>query len=292
MHQIEALARRAAAMFTHDDDGLLAPPGLTGLRVLRHRRPTVLQATLYDPVVCLILQGRKETTLAERRVEFGPGEALLVSHDLPVSSRITEASDEAPYLALMLALDFSLLRRLGDPVHAPLPGDDDALALDVHHAAPELVDAFGRYLALGDAPREREVLGPLVTTELHFRILQAPSSGMLRRLLREDTTTAGVARAIERIRAGFRDRLVVPELAQSVGMSASTFHQHFKAITRRSPLQYQKELRLLEAHRLLTAERARVSDVAFRVGYESPSQFSREYSRKFGTAPSAARVSS
>lgn len=262
----------------------LASP-LPGLVLLRHPRPTPLSATLYEPVVCLILQGEKETAAGETRLRFGPGESLVVSHVLPVVSRITQASPASPYLALVLSLDVALLRSLYDEVGPAAVETPRAQAMDVHPADPRLVDALSRYLALADDALEQRVVGPLLLRELHFRLLVAPHGGMLRRLLRHDSHASGIERALARLRRDFREPIAVPALAQAVGMSPSSFHKHFKAVTSTTPLQYQKELRLLEARRLLSVEGRSVSSAAFEVGYESANQFSREYARKFGVAP-------
>jgi transcriptional regulator GlxA family with amidase domain len=143
-----------------------------------------------------------------------------------------------------------------------------------------------RYLALADSPSDAKVLAPLVSKEIHYRLLVAPFGGMLRRLIRHDSKESAISRAIGYIRDDVRSAIVIPELARRVWMSASSFHEHFKTITRTTPLQYQKELRLLEARRLLKTGGASVTTAAFDVGYESASQFSREYARKFGVPPS------
>lgn len=259
-----------------------------GLLLLEHRWPTALEATLYEPVICLILRGRKEMTLGDRTVAFGAGECLLVTHDMPVVSQVTSARPDAPYLALVLSLDVTLLRSLYEDVPELSLQTAPARSLDVFAADAALLDSLARYLRLTTSPVEARVLGPLVLKEIHFRLLASPSGNMLRALLRHDSTASQVARAIRHIRRGFRERIAVPELARSLGMSQSSFHQHFKAVTETTPLQYQKELRLLEARRLLVSEGRSVSDAAYEVGYESPTQFSREYARKFGSPPSQA----
>ena len=258
---------------------LIAP--LPGLRLLRHHVRTAFEATLYEPVICLILQGRKETSFGDGTYRLGVGECVLVSHDLPVVSRIVEA----PYLALLLDVDLDTLRGLYDELGAS-PGDAaEASALEVHRASPRLLDALGRYLALIESPTDARVLGPMIAKEIHYRLLMDPTGGMLRSLIRYDSHAALVARAIALLRRDFRAPIVIAGLARAVGMSVSSFHRHFKAVTSLSPLQYQKELRLLEARRLLIAGVHSVSTTAFEVGYESLSQFSREYSRKFGRPP-------
>jgi AraC-like DNA-binding protein len=230
----------------------------------------------------LILQGRKDVSIAGQALSFGHGECLLVSHDLPVCSRIAKA----PYLALVFAVDSATIRKLYDEVAEAAMDSEPAQAAVTHRADPNLLDVLRRYLALADAPADAKVLGPLLSKEIHYRLLMAPFGGMLRRLIRHDSNASAVARAMGHIRGDIRAPMVVPLLARQVGMSASAFHKHFKAITATTPLQYQKELRLLEARRLLKRRGASVTATALDVGFESPSQFSREYARKFGVPPS------
>lgn len=259
---------------------------LPGLLLLRYRRPTNLEATFYESVVCLILQGRKETTLGERIVDSGPGESLIVSHDLPVVSQVTKASPEKPYLAMILTLDIEILRSLHGKVVTQADMETDrARALDANVTAPDLIDALGRYLSLAAKPSETEVMAPLILQEIHFRLLLTPHGGMLRRLSWSGSHASKIARAIAYLRQNFRAPLSVPDLAKAVGMSTSSFYKHFRSITATTPLQYQKDLRLLEAQRLLSAAEHSVSSAAHEVGYESSTQFSREYARKFGTSP-------
>lgn len=255
---------------------------IEGLTILRYARPTSFESSIYEPVFCLIVEGSKQTTIGGETRTAKPGEGLLVSHDLPVVSRVVRA----PYLALILALDLELLRGLRDGIDERAPEPHAARALEVHRVEPALIDALGRYLDLVKSPRDRAVLGPLVSKEIHYRLLAAPVGAMLRRMLWKGSSESAVARAIARIRKDYKTALSIPELAHESGMSPASFHKHFKAVTHSSPLQYQKELRLLDAKRLLASGTASVSSVAFDVGYESPSQFSREYARRFGAPPS------
>jgi AraC-like DNA-binding protein len=280
---VEQFATRALRLVPRSGKG--GPqliPLLPGLRLLWQPRATAFEASVYEPVVCLIVQGRKATTFGERTLEAGAGQCLLVSHDLPVVSRVLEA----PYLSLLLDVELGLLRTLYDEVADAGFDAPPARALEVHEADAALLDALHRYLALVDSPTDAKVLGPLITKEVHYRLLIAPFGGMLRHLVRHDSQASAVARAIAHIRRDYRLPIAVAELARSVGMSTSSFHKHFKSVTASSPLQYQKDLRLLAARQLLVGGQASVSDVAFQVGYESPSQFSREYARKFGGPPS------
>jgi AraC-like DNA-binding protein len=255
---------------------------IDGLQVLRQHLRSSFEASLYEPVLCLILQGGKQVAIGGQTLSFGPGECLLVSHDLPVWSRITEA----PYLALVFNIDIATVRELYDKVTESALDSERARAAQTHQADPALLDALRRYLTLADSPTDAKVLGPLTSKEIHYRLLVAPFGGMLRSLIRHDSNASAIARAIGQIRDDIRSPIAIPDLARRVGMSSSSFHKHFKTITSTTPLQYQKEIRLLEARRLLTTGGASVTAAAFDVGYESLSQFSREYARKFGVSPS------
>jgi transcriptional regulator GlxA family with amidase domain len=191
-------------------------------------------------------------------------------------------------LALVLEIDTATLENLRDQVSGSLLDGAPLHAAVTHRADAGLIDAFGRYLALVGSPSDARVLGPLIAQEIHYRLLVAPFGGMLRDVIRDDSNPRAIARAIGHMRRDIRSPIAIPDLARRVGMSASTFHKHFKAITATTPLQYQKDLRLLEARRLLQAGEPSVTAVAYQVGYESPSQFSREYTRKFGRPPSHA----
>jgi AraC-like DNA-binding protein len=280
---LQRLAEQASgrAPFVGNGGQQIARP-MAGLQVLRQSVPSSFEASLYEPVLCLILQGAKEVTIGEQTLPFGPGECLLISHELPVCSRITKA----PYLAVVFEISLGTIRELYDKVAESAPDSEHASAAQTHEADSGLLDALCRYTALADSPADAKVLGPLTSKEIHYRLLTAPFGGMLRSLLRYDSNASAITRAIGHIRADIRSPIAIPDLARRVGMSASSFHKHFKAITSTTPLQYQKELRLLEARRILRTEGASVTAAAFDVGYESPTQFSREYARKFGVPPS------
>ena len=275
----EQVSRRVPAA-SHGRQQTAQP--MDGLVLLRQDSPSPLEASLYEPVLCLILQGRKEVTIGEHTLSFGPGECLLVSHDLPVRSQITSA----PYLALVFAVDVATIRKLYDEVAESALVSEYARFAETHRADAGLIDALCRYAGLADSPADARVLGPLVAKEIHYRLLMAPFGGMLRSLIRHDSNASAIARAIGHIRGDIRSPIAIPDLARRVGMSGSSFHKHFKTITSTTPLQYQKELRLLEARRLLQTDGASVTTAAYQVGYESSSQFSREYARKFGVPPS------
>ncbi|MEM1334598.1 MAG: AraC family transcriptional regulator [Actinomycetota bacterium] len=296
MREVIELSRRLdRTRSALSDSGRFVASDIDGFGLVESTTPSPLVATLYRPVVCLILQGAKVVELGSDAVLCEEGRSIIVSHELPIRSRITEASAERPYLALILDLDVALLRRLVDDVDGVDGVDADsrdrrAVALDVGTADEAVIDAFGRLLALCDSPTEAPVLAPLVVHEIHFRLLLAEHGAVLRRLLHRESHASRISKAIGHIRAHLAEPLTVPDLARSAGMSASSFHEHFRAVTATTPLQYQKELRLLEARDQLGVGNRTVTEVAFAVGYQSPTQFSREYSRKFGTPPSADRA--
>ena len=287
--EIQALASQASSYLANNKDNSEASKPLPGMFLLQEFETSEFVPALYEPVVCLILQGRKETVLGDTTLRLAPGDSLVVSHDVPVVARITQASTRKPYLALLLTVDLSLLRSLYEEVSDALPesGAHCTSSAAVEKGSPRLLNCLSRYLKLADDPLEAKVMAPLLQREIHFRLLMASHGSMLRELLRHDSHASNISRAIARIRRDFRTSIVVPELAREFGMSSSSFHKHFKSITSVTPLQYQKELRLLEAKRLLQVGGHPVSDVAYEVGYESPNQFSREFSRKFGASPSS-----
>ncbi|HEY1098207.1 MAG TPA: AraC family transcriptional regulator [Myxococcota bacterium] len=268
-----------------------------GLSILRERERTAFESMLYEPTFCLILQGRKQTTFGDTTYASSAGQCLVISHDIAVDARVVEA----PYMSLLMRLDVGLLRSLADDVAAAGFAHDAGATMTVKPAAPELLDALGRLLSSTSssisssssssssssaAMVQASVLAPLVVKELHYRLLLAPCGGMLRRMALHDPSASAVARAVAHIKKHFRDDIGVPQLTKLAGMSASSFHRHFKAVMASTPLQYQKDLRLLEARRLITQQGMAITAAAFDVGYESPSQFTREYGRKFGVAPS------
>lgn len=256
------------------------------LSVYTREEVSDIEASVYEPVMCLILQGSKITSIGDQRVDLRPGDALVVSHDLPVASRITRASRAEPYIAVLLALDLALVRGLHDQMAADSLPEAEARPLSAWQAEPGWLDPLTRYFELMDHPMDAQVLGPAILREVHYRLMRVPIGAMLRRLLRTDSHASRVALAIHMLRREFRTQLRVTDLAQRAGMSPSSFHAHFKAVTGTTPLQYQKDLRLIEARALLRTQGATVSDAAYGVGYESPTQFSRDYSKKFGVPPS------
>lgn len=225
--RLEALLEQARHLMPRPRRGQgqdIARP-LADLVLLRQDLPSPIDASLYEPVLCLILQGRKQVSVAGDTFSFGPGECLLVSHDLPVRSRITKA----PYCALVFAVSLATIRKLYDEVADSSRDTDSAHSAQTHRADDALLDALHRYMALATSPADAKVLGPLIAKEIHYRLLVAPFGGMLRSLIRHDSHASAISRAIGHIRSDIRSPVAIPELARQVGMSVSSFHKHFRA---------------------------------------------------------------
>lgn len=266
---------------------LPAETGLAGLTTVCARRPSAIRAMVYEPSVCLILQGSKETIIGEDRMTLSAGQSVVVSHMVPCVSQIVQATPAKPYVALVFELDLTLLRSLVDEV-PPVP-DRGGRGVRIGSIDTALLDAMARLFDLVEKPDEQTVMAPLIAREIHFRLLLGDSGLGLRRLLDRGSAASRISLAIAQLKEQFTESIVVADLAHAAGMSLSTFHTHFKSVTAKTPLQFQKELRLMEARRLLSAGGHNVSMAAFEVGYESPTQFSREYARKFGVSPKVDR---
>lgn len=265
------------------------PTGVAGLDLVRQRAPSEIYPVVYQPIFCLVLQGVKETYLGSRTVRFARMESLIVGLDLPALARVVEASRQKPYVALALALDMALIRDLAAETDARSFGREPVEAVVSGEADEAVLDAMGRLFALHDKPDAARVLESLIRKEIHYWLLTARHGGILRELVEKDSHAARIAQAIAVIRRGYASSLRIEDLARAAGMSGSAFHAHFKAITGTTPLQFQKQLRLMEARRLMQAEKLTVASTAFQVGYESPTQFSREYARHFGASPRSDR---
>ncbi len=240
-------------------------------------------SSLYHPMLCLVLQGAKEVTIGDRMLRYDPASYFVATLELPVSGQIVDASPEHPYICVSLALDQDVIAALVPDV--PSGTERDGAGFAVSPVTAPLLDSWARMLALLDAPHDVPVLAPLFEREIVYRLLQGPQGGVLRQIARSDSRLAQVREAISWIRRHYDEPLRIETLAEIAAMSLASFHRHFKAATAMSPLQYQKTLRLQEARRLLVA-RADATHAAYSVGYESASQFSREYTRMFGAPPS------
>lgn len=240
---------------------------------------------MYEPALCVVLQGTKLTSLDNRSLRLSAGDSVIISHHVPVYAKITQASTEAPYLALIVKIDLKLIRDLQLEIEQTFESSDRALSVDSEKADTALIHTLDRFVTAITDPLDAEIIGPSIYRELHVRMLRARHGGMLREMVPTDSAANSIARAIEHIRSSYRSRLPVTDIAREVGMSESSFHQKFREITGTTPNQYQKTLRLIEAHSLLSLEGYSVSAAAFAVGYESANHFSRDYSRRFGIPP-------
>ncbi|UCJ19207.1 AraC family transcriptional regulator [Pseudomonas sp. MM211] len=259
---------------------------IEGLSLAYTAAPSLPMPTLYRPCLCIIAQGRKEIRLGAEQYFYDPLNYLVASVTLPVTGQVIEATPELPYLSLKLDIDPAMISSLlaeAGPIGLPTPGPNRALFVD--RLDPSMLDAVIRLLRLLDTPRDAAMLAPLALREIFYRLLRSPQGQRLRELVMADSQSHRIARAIEWINQHYDKPLRIEELAREVNLSASTLHHRFKAVTALSPLQYQKQLRLQEARRLMFSEGLEAASASFRVGYESPSQFSREYSRLFGAPP-------
>ncbi len=257
-----------------------APTAVDGLSVMRRRRPAPVEPVVYEPVLCVVLEGAKEVWHGEVPVHFVPGQSSVISFHMPTRARILEA----PYLSLGLRIDPKLLHEIAAEIDLPEGGAAGVVSLGEADGA--VMDALARMFRLGATPGAIPQLAPLIRRELHYWLLNSSHGPALRELARPASHAARIARATAEIRRNYDAPLRVGDLARGAAMSDTSFHARFKDLTGTTPLQFQKRLRLLEARRLIEAGGQGVSQAAFAVGYESPTQFSREFSRMFGRAPS------
>ncbi|WEK47025.1 MAG: AraC family transcriptional regulator [Candidatus Andeanibacterium colombiense] len=274
-------ARRYAD--AHADRSGIATTPVEGLAILRETAPTMLQYAVSKPLVALVLQGGKRVTMGSRTFDFGAGESLLITTDVPTVSQITSASRALPYYSLVLELDPAIIAGLVDEVGA-VPFETDQ-PVRVDPTATEVADAALRLLRLLDRPGTLAVLGPQLSRELHYWLLNGRHGGAIRALGVTDSHAQRIGRAVAMLRDHYAEPVKVETLAEAAGMSLSAFHVHFRGITSMSPLQFQKQLRLIEARRRMLASGETIGNAAYGVGYESVPQFTREYGRMFGQPP-------
>jgi AraC-like DNA-binding protein len=266
------------------EDGTVEP--LEGLRLRRASSPTELGHGVSYPALCVIAQGSKEVLLGDNRYRYDPAHYLITTAALPIASRITEASEERPYLGLVLRLDPTLVGSVMVEAGHPEPQGHAAVkAIDVSPLDAGLLDAVVRLVRLLDSPTEARFLAPLVTREIVYRLLRGEQGGRLRHTAVLGGHSHRIARALERLRKDFDQPLRIEDIARELGMSVSGFHHHFKAVTAMSPLQFQKQMRLQEARRLMLGEDLDAASAGYRVGYGDASHFNREYKRLFGAPP-------
>jgi AraC-like DNA-binding protein len=268
-----------------EGDGMhrTAIPGLHCIRLseLQMQLPSV-----YQPSICVIVQGAKQVLLEEEIYRYAPPQFLAVSVDLPLVGQVIEATRDAPYLCLAIDIDArtiaDLIAQSGD---AGWSRGDTSRGLFVGELDAAMQESALRLTRLLESPRDIPVLAPLMLREFHYRILCSPYGPAIAQMAIAGSNTHKIGQIIRRMRSNYAEPIRVEELASLANMSPSSFHQHFKAVTAMSPVQYQKRLRLTEARHLLMAENSDAASAAYRVGYQSVSQFSREYARMFGAPP-------
>ncbi|CAA9554817.1 MAG: Transcriptional regulator, AraC family [uncultured Thermomicrobiales bacterium] len=257
--------------------------GLTILRSNQERPPAHL---IFKPALCLVLQGAKWANFGDKRYDYRAGQALVVSVELPALGRVAEASPAEPYLGVIIEFDLAAMREVMENLATrPEPSTELGPGVFVSDVDGPMADCALRLIRLLDTPDAIPILAPLIMRELSYWLLTGPRGGDIARIALANSHSRQLVRAIHLLRDRFMDPMRIEELAMTAGMSPSAFHRQFKAFTSMSPLQYQKQLRLLEARRLMATDAANAETAAFQVGYESSSQFSREYSRMFGTPP-------
>lgn len=279
---LQAVRRYAAAHATADG---LATTCVPGLRMMCVPAPSGPMHSIYRPLVCLVLQGAKRMTVDGETREVHAGDSVLVSADVPVTGRIVQASPAAPYCAVAQELDLALLAQLC--VELPLPPLEPGRtgALSVQDGEAAVLDCVSRLMGLLERPEAVPLLQPGIARELHYWLLAGSHGPALRRLAAPDGYASRLGEAMRILRTEYRTAISVERLAAAARMSVSAFHRHFRALTSLAPLQFQKQLRLVEARRLMRDLGLPASAAAFEVGYQSVPQFTREYARMFGAPP-------
>ena len=266
------------------EDGVLE--AFPNFFLARASQPTERTHHVSTPAFCVIAQGCKQVVLGEEAFRYDPGHYLISTIDLPVVSQVVEASKEQPYLSLRLNLDASLVASImmESGIEARR-SDASTKAMDVSSLDGNMLDAVVRLARLLDTPDEIQILSPLIIREIVYRLLRGEQGARLSHLLASGAETRRISEAIRHMRMNFDQSLRIDDIAHELGMSVSGFHHHFKSVTAMSPLQFQKQIRLQEARRLMLGEDLDAASAGFRVGYEDPSYFSRDYKKLFGAPP-------
>jgi AraC-like DNA-binding protein len=257
-----------------------------GLALSRWEKATELRNTFSNPVVGLAVQGSKCAIIGREEYRHDAGDCCIVGVDMPIVSYVTFASPEKPFLSIALSLDRQLIAQLATEIQfSASSGPCSTRGMSIFKAERELLNAILRLVEVLDRPKDIQVMAPLIIREIHYRLLTGQQGAWLRTVCTVGTKTNQIAQAITSLRKTYKESLSIDELAVSVDMARSTFHRHFKEVTNMSPLQFQKQLRMHEAQRLMLIDRYDVGTAAHSVGYESPTQFIREYKRQFGESP-------
>lgn len=283
LDELQRAVKRYTDMANGESPYNTAIDGFTLLRSDHQRPPRPL---IFRPALCAAVQGAKSAIFADRRLEYRAGQALLVSVEMPGIGTVLEASPEEPFLGIVVELDLAIMREvLREMPNGPSGDASSGHGVCVTEFSGPLADCALRMMRLLDTPEAIPILSPGIMREICYWILSSPQGADVVRMLIANSHEQNVIRAIHSLRAQFAETVRIEDLAAIARMSPTAFHRHFKAITSMTPLQYQKQLRLIEARRLMFSEAINAETAAFQVGYESPSQFNREYVRMFGVPP-------
>ena len=258
---------------------------LPGVTITHSEHPKALAPLIFKPALCVVLQGSKASYFGGQRFDYGPGQALVVSVEMPAMSQVTHASPTLPHIGIVIEFDLAVMQSVLEKMpHAP-PKEKPARSVCVTHFEGPLSDCVLRMMRLLDMPDAMQELAPLTMREMCYWLLAGPHGDDIAHIALATDHTRRVIDAIHTLRREYAQAIRVERLAAIAKLSVSAFHRQFKAITSLTPLQYQKQLRLMEAQKLLLSGSANAETAALAVGYESPSQFSREYSRMYGAPP-------
>jgi len=271
-------------LLRHAAEDRLSANVLPGLHLMRFGWSSRPLVSTYSPCMALVIQGSKSIEFGTTHLEYGAGQYLLTSIDMPVTSRVVSASVKCPLLAVGIEIDFAELGELVRRCDTRPPAGSQA-GISVFEADMELLDAVVRLLRLLDTPEHARAMKPLIQQEILYRLLSGPAGARLLEVSRHDSPSNRVARALGWLQEHFAEGFMVGELARHAGMSPSSLHQHFKTVTGMTPIQYQRRIRLHEARRMLLVDSIDIGEASFRVGYQSHSQFSKDYRRYFGRLP-------
>jgi AraC-like DNA-binding protein len=261
----------------------IAPTAIPGLTAIRADQPGELQYAISRPLLALVVQGRKRVMMGKQIFDFGAGDSMVIAADVPTVSQITRADVSKPYYALVFDLLPAVIEELIVEMGGVQAGRGSPIRVD--RTEGEVTDTASRLMRLVDRPSAAAVLQTPVIREMHYWLLAGHHGAIIRNLGIVDGAAQRIARAVAVIRSDYARPVRAERLAEVAGMSPSTFHQHFRAVTSLSPLQFQKQLRLLEARRMMLSDGASASTAAYAVGYQSVPQFTREYGRFFGSPP-------
>ncbi len=262
------------------------PTAIEGFMISRRHDAKELENCVYKPLVAVVLQGSKRSVIGSEEYRYGENHCLVIGVDIPSANHVLFASPEKPFLAMTLDLDKYLITQLAAEIPPSSRFENGSYkGMAVVEVDPDVLDAFLRLVELLDRPEQIPVLAPMIIREIHYRLLIGPQGERLRMINTLGTQSNQIARSITWLKENYKEPLQVDELARKVNMATSTFHRHFRQVTTLSPLQFQKRMRLFEAQRRMLVENEDASIAALAVGYESPTQFNREYKRQFGEPP-------